>query len=89
MKTPEETAAYAKGYNAGRRRKKIDRSAEQRRRQENALWQRAVLSALPFAVTQDTWTRGKVKINSLEDRVKLAGEIATCVVNETHSRGRL
>lgn len=76
-----EQRGYAKGYAAGRRRLKADRSAEHARRERQAFLDKAFLAALPFAMTQTTWKFGDEPINSSEDRIALAWRIAKRAMN--------
>ena len=82
-----ETRGYAKGYAAGKRRKAHDVDQERKRARETALWQRAMLAAIPFAMEQSTWTRGEKRIHGLAERLGLAADVADEAVNV--ARGRL
>lgn len=74
--TADEHRAYARGYAAGRKKVKQSRTAENLRRERQAFHDKAFLAALPFAFEQTTWTRGEAPIKTLNERVKLAQEIA-------------
>jgi hypothetical protein len=80
---------YSAGYAAAMRRRKREADEARRRAQTNALWQRAALAALPFAMTQKDWTRGDKPISSIGERVVLAGNVADAVVEEAIKRQRL
>ena len=71
MVNEDEKRGYSKGYAAGKRHK---RNAIRIKR--DAFWQRAFLAALPVAFAADGWKRGDTPINDLDDRVKLAAEVA-------------
>lgn len=91
--TPEQKAlrdaGYAAGYAAGRRRAKLDRQQRALRAQENALWQRALLAALPFAWSQHNWKTGDKPISSMQQRANFAANIADAAVREAIGRGRV
>lgn len=80
---------YSAGYQAGMRRRKREADAARTQAQTNALWQRAALAALPFAMTQANWKRGDKPINSTAERVELAGNVADALVAEAIKRKRL
>ena len=69
-------AEYHKGYRAGLRRKVRELSAEERRRRENAFWQRAFIAAIPATIEVSGWKRGSAEITTLADRMVLASEAA-------------
>lgn len=71
-----EQNGYAKGYNAGLRKKKKKRAESSVRARRDANWDRAFLAALPPCIEQQGWTCGEKLINSLEDRVALAKDFA-------------
>lgn len=73
---------YAKGYAAGRRKRKRDNA-------ETALWQRAYVSALPAAMQVQGWTRGQERIVSVSSRVKLAKEFADEALKQARIAGRV
>lgn len=87
--TTDVDRAYQRGYKAGRARAKRDASDRARRAHERALWQRAMVAALPFALTQQTWRRGSEAINTVHDRVTLAAEVADQAVEVARNRGKL
>ncbi len=72
----DEQRAYSKGYYAGRRKVKQQRTVENVRRERQAFLDKAFLALLPTAMTQDTWTIGGKPANTLEDRVRLAASWA-------------
>lgn len=76
MNTPEEKRAYARGYQAGRKTVKKNRTASQLYNSQMAFRDRAFLAALPFAMQQTTWKQGETPIESLEARIKLAWTVA-------------
>jgi hypothetical protein len=74
--TPEEKAAYQRGYVAGRKRKAKDRERERFEAQRAAFRQRAFLAALPACIAAQGWKRGEQPINSMEARTALAWDFA-------------
>ena len=84
-----EQRGYSKGYRAGKARKQREVRHEERLKKKAALWQRAVLAALPFAMEQTGWTRGGEPIKSVESRVLLASNVADGVVNRAVEKGYL
>lgn len=82
----EEQRAYSRGYAAGLRRKKREGQADAMERKKNAFWQRAFLSALPFAMAATNWKRGEQPIQTIEDRVRLASEVADEAVKKASFR---
>lgn len=80
--TDDEQRGYSRGYQAGRRRKKIDMSTQQRSQRREAFRQRAFIAALPFAMAAQGWKRGEDPIRSLSDRVHLAKEVADEAVRQ-------
>lgn len=86
-----ERLGYSKGYQAGKKRKYKEETYEQRKRKEDAFWQRAFIAALPAAFAADGWKRGEKMITRLEDRVRLAAETAdhSLVTARTHLGGKL
>lgn len=87
-KTPASDAlrSYNKGYAAGMRRAKNQRSADAQLRQQTAFWQRAFLAALPACITVDGWTRGDKPITSVADRAQLARDFADEALRLASSR---
>lgn len=77
-----EQRGYAKGYAAGKRRRTRDAAEERRINEREQFRRRAFLAALPFAMGANGWKRGEKPINSLEDRVSLARDIADESVNQ-------
>lgn len=88
----ELNRAYARGYGAGRRKGRQD-AANQSVSVADQFWRDAMVAALPFAMTQGTWTRtvGDVTtpINSLADRVLLASEVADRALSTARKLGRV
>ncbi len=80
---------YAKGYAAGRQRKLREISDDRKMIKEDALWQRAMLAAVPFAMQQNSWTDNGKPISTLNERVELACDVADAVVKIAGSRGRM
>ena len=80
---------YSKGYAAGRRRNLREISDERKVINEDALWQRAMLAAVPFAMQQNSWADNGKPISTLHERVKLACDVADAVVKIAGSRGRV
>jgi hypothetical protein len=76
MITAPEKLAYARGYNAGRKRKARNVSAEQIRNRERAFWQRAFLSSLQTCITVSGWTVGDKPITTITGRTQLARDFA-------------
>lgn len=68
--------AYARGYQAGRKRRRRDMTIEQMNKHRDANWNRAFLAALPTCIDAQGWKRGDKPINSLEARVRLARDFA-------------
>lgn len=75
-KTTAEQRAYSNGYAAGKRNKQRSLSMQQRAQKKNAFWQRAFLAALPAAFVSENWMRGDKPICTLEQRMRLAADIA-------------
>lgn len=71
-----EHRAYARGYQAGRKKAKIERTADQVQKERQAFLDKAFLAVLPFAMTQTTWTIGDKPISTAEERVELAWRTA-------------
>jgi hypothetical protein len=71
-----ELRGYSRGYAAGKKKVKIERSAEQRRAEQQAFLDKAFFAALPFAATQSTWRHGEKPINTITERVALAWDFA-------------
>lgn len=84
-----EQRGYSKGYRAGKARKQREVRYEEHRKKKAALWQRAVLAALPFAMKQTGWIRGGEPIRSIESRVLLASNVADEVVSRAIEKDRL
>lgn len=71
-----ELRGYSKGYAAGKRRKQGQIYSEARKRKMDAFWQRALIAALPAAFSAQNWTRGDKPIETLDQRVRLAADVA-------------
>jgi hypothetical protein len=71
-----EKRGYAKGYQAGRARRKAEQDRERQRRIDQAFLDRAFLAVLPECTSMQNWKRGEKPINSVVDRVWLAWHIA-------------
>lgn len=71
-----ETRGYARGYQAGKKRRDAERAKEAQDKADQAFVRRAFLAALPFAMTQDAWKIGEKPISSVEERVDFAWRIA-------------
>lgn len=74
--TPEQKAAYQKGYVAGRKRAAKDRARDAYDAKRAAFRQRAFLAALPACIAGQGWKRGDKPITSLEGRTALAWDFA-------------
>lgn len=81
-----ERSGYQKGYNAGKRLRSKQISADRQYARERAFWQRAMLAAIEFAMTQSTWKRGDTPINSTKDRMVLAGNVADAALKVAKDR---
>lgn len=72
-----EHRAYARGYQAGRKKAKIERSAEHAQKERQAFLDKAFLSALPVCISGQGWINSKgQKITNLIDRTTLAWNFA-------------
>ena len=69
--TPDETRAYKRGYDAGRKRAQLDHEAE-RRSAEAEAWNRCYLALLPAAMQVDGWTIDSKEVSTSEERINLA-----------------
>lgn len=87
MSATAEQRGYAKGYKAGRKRRKRDDAAERIAEQRAAFWNAAFLAALPATMAVKEWTRGGEHISTLTDRVALATEAADAALK--HFKVRL
>lgn len=79
--TKADAAAYARGYQAGRRKASQDAAA--------TLWLRTVEVSLPYFLGANNWTRGAKKLTTVPDRVSLATEAADRVLEEARARGMI
>lgn len=73
-----EARVYARGYVAGRRKRKHDNLMQQRARERQAFLDKAFLAALPYCLDAQGWMRGK----SIEDRVRFAWRVASAALKE-------
>lgn len=71
-----EARGYAKGYQAGRRRKQADIRSERHAREEKAFRDRAFLAALPAFISAHGWEMDGEKVTNLDQRVELAWRAA-------------
>lgn len=79
--------AYAKGYDAGRRKKIADTKARTRAQAEQEFWDQAFLQLLPECFRADNWTDRKSQpIRSLTQRVALAAEGADIALRKRRER---
>lgn len=81
-----EARGYARGYQAGKRRRDTERARESRAKSDEAFVRRAFLAALSFAMTQENWHIGGKKISSTEERVDFAWMIARESLKREHWR---
>jgi hypothetical protein len=72
----DEQRAYSRGYAAGLRKRKADRSQESMRRERQAFWDRAFFAALGSCISVDGWKDGDKPINDIPSRVELARDFA-------------
>lgn len=71
-----ELRGYARGYQAGKKRLKVDITKERLERERDAFRRRAFLAALPSCIDAQGWKRGDEPINTVEQRVRLANSFA-------------
>lgn len=71
-----EKRGYARGYQAGKGRRKADADREQRRKADQAFLERAFIAALPACIQVQGWSRGDAPIKSLPDKTRLAWDFA-------------
>lgn len=79
--TKTNAAAYARGYQAGRRKASQDAAA--------TLWLRTVELSLPYFLSANDWTRGAKNLTTVEERVSLATEAADYVLVKARERGMI
>jgi hypothetical protein len=72
----EDSKAYARGYQAGKKRLALIVSAESLRRREHLFWRQAFIAVLPAAMDATGWKRGDAPIIDIPARVQLAKEFA-------------
>lgn len=82
-----ERRGYAKGYEAGKRRRLRTISVEQLAAKKAAFWQRAYIAVLPAAMTVNDWFIGDVKVSKTEQRILLARKWATEALEQAISAG--
>lgn len=78
----DEQRGYSKGYVAGLRKRKADRSRENIRHEKQAFWDRAFLASITTCIDVQGWKRGDELINTVEQRVRLAADIADAAVKQ-------
>ena len=71
-----ESRAYAKGYAAGRRKRKSDLRMQQWEREQQAFLDKAFVAALPFCLTAEGWTYKGRPISGEQDRIDFAWRVA-------------
>lgn len=82
-----ERLGYARGYNAGRKRKERERSVERKFAEERAFFDRALLAALPATILSQGWEDSEGKpIISRTERTKLACNFADEALKFRRSR---
>ena len=84
-----EKRGYGRGYRAGAKRRQAEISAAHRRAQENAFWQRALLAAIPAAMTVENWKINDEPVTSGEARMRLASIWADHALNLALTKGRI
>jgi len=67
-----EQAAYARGYAAGRRKRKADDAADRYRREQQAFLDKALLALLPACMNAQGWKIGDDVVTDAKQRVRLA-----------------
>lgn len=78
-----EHRAYCRGYQAGRKRQKVDRDNERRLREGRAFRDRAFLAALQgLLATSKSWTRGGKPVKNSEHYAALAWDLADEAVRQ-------
>jgi len=77
-----EHRAYSRGYSAGRKKLKQENQTARRFARQDEFWRRAFLTALPFALDAQSWSRGGKPITGIADRVKLAADVANEAVEQ-------
>lgn len=71
-----EHRGYSKGYNAGRRKRRIEMHAEHRQRERQAFLDKAFLAALSALINAQGWKVGDVLCTTGDQRVDLAWTVA-------------
>ena len=71
-----ETAAYQRGYAAGKKKRQAQAAADRQFAIDTAFLHRAFLAVLPVAMDSQGWKTGQKPITGLEARVKLAWDFA-------------
>lgn len=85
-KTVEEKREYARGYQAGRKKREADLEGLRRKLSDQEFHDKAFLAALPFAMEQDSWRVGEEKIHTIEQRVAFANLIADEALRQRRRR---
>lgn len=67
-----EHNGYARGYAAGRRKRKADDVAERYRREQQAFLDKAYLAVLPTCMDVQGWKVGDKPVTDAKERVHLA-----------------
>lgn len=67
-----EYKGYSKGYQAGKRRRRVDDAAERNRRERQAFLDKALLALLPACINAENWKIGDRLAVNAEQRVRLA-----------------
>lgn len=67
-----EQRGYARGYQAGKKRKQREHRHEQTEKQRKAFAERVFIAVLPYALKCQNWTMGEVKVTTTEQRIDLA-----------------
>lgn len=71
-----EKRGYGRGYSAGKARRFREINRERVQREHQAFLERAFIAALPACIEVTNWKRGTTPITGMDDRVRLAWEIA-------------
>lgn len=76
MSADIEKRAYSRGYAAGRKRVRVDRSNDQKYREQQAFLDKAFLAALPALIAGGAWKTGETLHDSVDGRVLMAWRFA-------------
>lgn len=82
-----ERRGYAKGYEAGKRRRPRSTGTESFKERKAAFWQRSYIAILPTAMTVNGWMIGDLKINTAEQRIFMARRWADEALEQAVSAG--